>query len=66
IQVWGTPEKCYETIKDFTGRTGAEAYNGVFSYGGMPYEDVEKSLRLFAREVLPEVRKLPGQSLLAA
>lgn len=32
----------------------------------MPYEDVEKSLRLFAREVLPEVRKLPGQSLLAA
>lgn len=66
IQVWGTPEKCYETIKDFTGRTGAGSYNGVFSYGGMPYEDVEKSLRLFAKEVLPEVRKLPGQSLLAA
>jgi len=66
IQVWGTPEKCYETIKNFTERTGAGSYNGVFSYGGMPYADVEKSLRLFARDVLPEVRKLPGQSLLAA
>lgn len=66
IQVWGTPEKCFETIKDFTTRTGAGAYNGVFSYGSMPYADVEKSLRLFARDVLPEVRKLPGQALLAA
>lgn len=64
IQVWGTPEKCYETIKEFTQRTGSGAYTGVFSYAGMPYEQAESSLRLFAKEVLPEVRKLPGRALL--
>lgn len=66
IQVWGTPEKCYETIKNFTERTGAGAYTGVFSYAGMPYADVESSLRLFAKDVLPALHKLPGKSLLAA
>ncbi len=64
IQVWGTPEKCFETIKNFTERTGAGAYTGVFSYAGMPHAEAEKSLRLFAKEVLPEVRKLPGEPLL--
>ncbi len=47
-----------------TQRTGAGAYTGVFSYGGMPLADAEASLRLFAREVLPELRKLPGEPLL--
>jgi hypothetical protein len=65
LQVWGTPEKCFETIKSFTQRTGAGAYTGVFSYGGMPHAEAERSLRLFAREVLPQVRKLPGAPLLA-
>ncbi|OUS11809.1 alkane 1-monooxygenase [Gammaproteobacteria bacterium 53_120_T64] len=64
IQIYGTPEQCLERIKDFTARTGAGAYNGVFSYGGMPYADVEKSLRLFAKDVLPELRKMPGEPLL--
>lgn len=65
LQVWGTPEKCLDTIHDFLGRTGAEAYNGVFSYGGMPYNEAEQSMRLFAKEVMPELRKLPGEPLLA-
>lgn len=64
IQVWGTPEQCYKRIVDFTSRTGSGAYNGVFSYAGMPYEDAEKSMRLFAKEVMPEVRKLPGAPLM--
>jgi len=64
IQIYGTPEQCLERIKDFTARTGAGAYNGVFSYGGMPYADVEKSLRLFAKDVLPELHKMPGEPLL--
>jgi hypothetical protein len=29
----------------------------VFSYGGMPYEIAEESLRLFASEVLPELAR---------
>jgi len=65
IQVWGTPEQCFGRIKDFTERTGAGAYNAVFSYAGMPYDEVEKSMRLFAREVMPQVKALPGKPLMA-
>jgi len=57
LQVWGTPEQCYERILDIQKRTGAEAFNGVFSYGGMPYDLAESSIRLFAAEVMPELRK---------
>jgi len=57
LQVWGTPEQCYEKILDVQRRTGAEAFNGVFSYGGMPYDLAESSLRLFASEVMPELKK---------
>ena len=58
LQVWGTPEQCYEKILEIRGLTGAAAYNGVFSYAGMPYDDAERSMRLFAREVLPRLQAL--------
>jgi len=57
LQVWGTPEQCYERILDIQKRTGAEAFNGVFSYGGMPYDLAEASVRLFTNEVMPELKK---------
>lgn len=58
LQVWGTPEQCYEKILEIRRLTGAAAYNGVFSYAGMPYEDAERSMRLFARTVLPRLQAL--------
>jgi hypothetical protein len=57
LQVWGTPDQCYEKILDIQRRTGAEAFNGVFSYGGMPYDLAEASLRLFVSDVMPELKK---------
>jgi hypothetical protein len=57
LQVWGTPEQCYQRILDIQDRTGAEAFNGVFSFGGMPYDLAEASVRLFAAEVMPQLRK---------
>ncbi len=67
LQVWGTPETCYEKILDIQRRTGAEAFNGVFSYGGMPYDMAEASLRLFAAEVMPELkRRVPIEDQLIA
>jgi len=67
LQVWGTPEQCYEKILDIQRRTGAEAFNGVFSYGGMPYDIAEASLRLFAGEVMPELkRRVPIEDQLIA
>ena len=58
LQVWGTPEMCYEKIVDVSNRTGADGFVGVFSYAGMPWDVANASMRLFARAVLPELRKL--------
>ncbi len=64
IQVYGTPEQCYEKIRNFTGISGSGAYNGFFNYAGMPIADAEASMRLFAKEVMPDVKKLPGRPLM--
>jgi alkanesulfonate monooxygenase SsuD/methylene tetrahydromethanopterin reductase-like flavin-dependent oxidoreductase (luciferase family) len=58
LQVWGTPQQCYEKILDIRERVGSDSYVGVFSYAGMPIEDAERSMRLFAREVMPQLKKL--------
>ena len=59
LQVFGTPEECHDRIVASIERTGGDTFNGVFSYAGMPYEDAEASLRLFASEVMPELQKRP-------
>ena len=66
LQVWGTPEDCFNKIDEIRKRVNADHYTGVFSYAGMPIADAEKSLRLFATEVMPEVRKLGGVKAEAA
>ena len=58
LQVWGTPEQCYEKILDIQRRTGNTHYVGVFSYAGMPGDEAERSMRLFARKVMPELQRL--------
>src|SRR5439155_2109200 len=60
LQVWGTPEQCYEKILDIRSRTGADSFIGVFSYAGMPYDIAEANMRLFADKVMPELKKLPA------
>jgi alkanesulfonate monooxygenase SsuD/methylene tetrahydromethanopterin reductase-like flavin-dependent oxidoreductase (luciferase family) len=65
LQIWGTPEQCYEKVMDRIERTGGESFVGVFSFGGMPYEIAEESQRLFASEVMPELkRRMPGEDQL--
>ena len=59
LQIYGTPEQVYEKIVHLQDRTYMDAYTGVFSYAGMPIEDAERSMKLFARQVLPELQKLP-------
>src|SRR5262249_60358693 len=58
LQAWGPPEQAYEKILDIPSRTGNSHYVGVFSYAGMSYEDAERNMRLFAREVMPALKKL--------
>src|SRR5881296_4033231 len=62
LQVWGTPEQCYEKILDIRGRVGNDTFVGVFSYAGMDYGEAERNMRLFARTVMPQLQKLPPAS----
>ncbi len=66
LQVWGTPEMCFNKIDEIRKRVNANHFTGVFSYAGMPWEDAEKSLTLFAEEVMPELKKLNGAQAEAA
>ena len=58
LQVWGTPEQVYDKIVTIQDNTHNDAYLAVCSYAGMPYDEAERNLRLFAREVLPELHQL--------
>jgi alkanesulfonate monooxygenase SsuD/methylene tetrahydromethanopterin reductase-like flavin-dependent oxidoreductase (luciferase family) len=58
LQVAGTPEQCHEKILDIRRRVGNDHFVGVFSYAGMPYDEAERNLRLFASEVMPRLQKL--------
>ena len=56
LQVWGTPEQCFEKIMAIHQWTGNDSFVGVFSYAGMPLEDAENSMRLFASQVMPRLK----------
>lgn len=58
LQVWGTPEQCYSKAADILKRVGAERLVAVFSYAGMSLVESERNMKLFARDVMPELEKL--------
>jgi alkanesulfonate monooxygenase SsuD/methylene tetrahydromethanopterin reductase-like flavin-dependent oxidoreductase (luciferase family) len=58
LQPWGTPEQVYEKVRSFCDVLGADSYVSVVRYGGMPPDDAEHSMRLFARKVMPELQRL--------
>ncbi len=55
----GTPDTIIEKIKTMQQTISMEKVVIHMMYGGMPREKAEKSLRLFAEEVLPEVQSMP-------
>jgi alkanesulfonate monooxygenase SsuD/methylene tetrahydromethanopterin reductase-like flavin-dependent oxidoreductase (luciferase family) len=63
LQPWGTPEQVYDKVRTFSQLIGADGFVGVFRYAGMPTETAEASMRLFAREVMPELQKLAPVSV---
>ena len=57
--VWGTPEACIEKLELILD-DGRGRLRSVFSYGSMPLEKAEASMKLFAEKVLPKVRDGAG------
>jgi hypothetical protein len=65
LQPYGTPEQVFDKTKSFCDLVGADGYVGVFRYGGMPPEVAERSIRLFAAEVMPELKALPAAGIVS-
>jgi len=59
LMPYGTPRQVLDKIRFIHERIGNGALVGTFSFGGMPIDVAESSLRLFAREVLPELKRMP-------
>jgi alkanesulfonate monooxygenase SsuD/methylene tetrahydromethanopterin reductase-like flavin-dependent oxidoreductase (luciferase family) len=66
LQIWGTPEQCLAKILDVRSKVGCDTFVGVFSYAGMPYDEAERNVRLFAREVMPALQSVDGDARAAA
>ncbi len=58
LQVYGTPEQVYDKIMKIHDQTANKAYVGVFGYAGMPHEEAVRNVTMFAREVMPQLKKL--------
>ncbi|HYK30291.1 MAG TPA: LLM class flavin-dependent oxidoreductase [Streptosporangiaceae bacterium] len=56
----GTPAEIIEKIADIRAVLGDFDLIVLPSFGGMPYEHAERSLELFAKEVVPAARELMG------
>jgi hypothetical protein len=56
LMPWGTPTQVLEKFDNIREMIGTNAVMPAFSYGAMPYEAAEASLRLFAEKCLPELK----------
>ena len=58
---WGTPDEIITKTKDLAATFGTSEIMFVFRYGGMPMQLAEKSMQLFADEVMPALKEFhPG------
>ncbi len=55
-QAWGTPQQILDKLDARRAVIGHYEWNSIVSYGGMPFPTVERSMRLIASDVLPELR----------
>jgi alkanesulfonate monooxygenase SsuD/methylene tetrahydromethanopterin reductase-like flavin-dependent oxidoreductase (luciferase family) len=57
-QAYGTPDQVFDKLREIQGKTSAEEFVLNVRFGAMPIEQAERSLRLFAAEVLPRLHEL--------
>jgi alkanesulfonate monooxygenase SsuD/methylene tetrahydromethanopterin reductase-like flavin-dependent oxidoreductase (luciferase family) len=57
IQIVGTPDDCLQQIAELRALTGMDHLITEFSFGGMPHEEAELNMRLFADRVMPVLQR---------
>jgi alkanesulfonate monooxygenase SsuD/methylene tetrahydromethanopterin reductase-like flavin-dependent oxidoreductase (luciferase family) len=60
IQIVGTPADCLEKIRELQRCTGMYHLVTEFSFGGLPHEEAEVNMRLFADKVMPTLQRDPA------
>ncbi|MBF6556333.1 MAG: LLM class flavin-dependent oxidoreductase [Acidimicrobiales bacterium] len=66
LQWTGTPEKMIEQMRQRVELIGPFRQMVLCSYGGMPLETVQTSLRLISEQVIPEVNKFAESAVVAS
>ena len=56
IQIVGTPDDCIQQMAELQRLTGTDHIVCDFSYGGMPHEEGEMNMRMFATDVMPTLQ----------
>ena len=57
IQVVGTPDDCIQQLSELRRLTGLDHLVTEFSFGGMPHDQAEINMRLFADRVMPVLQR---------
>lgn len=58
LQIWGTPQQCFEKISSISGNIHSDHFAGVFSYAGIPWDDADRNMNLFVSKIMPELQRL--------
>ena len=62
LQIWGTPDQCYEKAIALQKRVGMDYFVPNFHFAGISGEEAERNMRMFAADVLPRLKALPSLS----
>ena len=62
--VYGNPDQCIEAINRTLENYDFDVFSTTFNFGGLPHEEVKRSMRLFAKEVMPAFKDLTPPLLL--
>jgi len=54
--LYGNPEECVRIINNARAHYDFDTLTNTFNFGGLPHEEVKRSMRLFAQEVMPAFR----------
>ncbi|HEX3175448.1 MAG TPA: LLM class flavin-dependent oxidoreductase [Methylomirabilota bacterium] len=57
IQIVGTADDCLEQVAELRRLTGVDHLVTEFAFGGMPHEQAELNMRLFAERVMPVLQR---------
>jgi alkanesulfonate monooxygenase SsuD/methylene tetrahydromethanopterin reductase-like flavin-dependent oxidoreductase (luciferase family) len=60
IQIVGTPDECLQQVRELHRLTGLDHLITEFAFGGMPHEESEINMRLFADRVMPVLQRDPA------